>query len=74
MTTRTVRRRGDGPLPGRNREGVYPDVGCWAAASCLGCPWARCVMLMPPAERRIFTLAWRTLETFRAPPDRALAD
>jgi hypothetical protein len=30
-------------------------------------------MRMPLSERRIFRLAWRTLEAFKAPPDTAIS-
>ena len=57
---------------GRRPDSFLPDTGCWAAPTCAGCPWRECVMLLPPPERRIFRLAYKTLESFRAPPDRAL--
>ena len=58
--------------PGRKPSDIIEDRGCWAAPTCAGCPWRECVMLMAPSERRIFRLAFRTLESFRAPPDRAI--
>ena len=29
-----------------------PDRGCWAAPSCIACPWARCVLEMSGAAPR----------------------
>ena len=53
-------------------DDISPDRGCRYAPKCVTCPWARCVLALPADERRLFRLAYRTLETFRAPPDRAL--
>jgi hypothetical protein len=65
-----------GPLPktltkaGRKpNDEPLPDQGCEYAPSCASCPWRECYYLLPPTERRVFKLAWRTLETFKAAPD-----
>lgn len=58
-----------------NRQGRKPgdaplaDTGCAYAPACIGCEWRRCVWELSKDERHIFSLAYRTLETFRAPPD-----
>ena len=48
------------------------DTGCEFSATCAGCPWRECYHLMSPADRRVFRLAYRVLESFKAPPDRTL--
>ena len=48
------------------------DTGCAYAPACLTCPWRACVLQLPTDERRIFSLAWRVIEAFKAPPDRAI--
>ena len=57
---------------GRRPETFLPDTGCAWAPTCAGCPWRECYYRLPDSERRIFRLAFKTLETFRAAPDRAL--
>jgi hypothetical protein len=73
MTTATPRRK---PVSRTHEQYVVdlPDRGCEYAPTCAGCPWRACYWTMPPSERRIFRLAFRTLQTFRAAPDRALVD
>jgi hypothetical protein len=72
-TERPARRPADRRKTGGAPMMLLPDTGCWAAPACLGCPWRECVLLMSEEERRIFRLAFRTLERFRAAPDRATA-
>ena len=46
-----------------------PDHGCWAAPSCIACPWARCVLELSGAEARKLGDALRVLQLFaRADP------
>jgi hypothetical protein len=59
---------------GRTPSEFLPDTGCAYSPTCAGCPWRACYWTMPPDERRIFRLAFRTLQTFKAAPDRALVD
>ena len=44
-----------------------PDRGCWAAPSCIACPWARCVQDMSGAEARKLVDALRVLQLFARP-------
>jgi hypothetical protein len=46
-----------------------PDPGWEYAPACQACPWRECVYMMPPADRYVFKLAYKTLETFKAAPD-----
>ena len=48
-----------------------PDTGCWAAPSCLACPWARCVLDMSGAESRKLADALRVVRLFARPDLRA---
>ena len=57
---------------GRRPDSFLPDTGCTYADRCQSCPWRECYYRLPPSERRIFRLAFKTLETFKAPPDRAI--
>jgi hypothetical protein len=59
--------------PGRKPGDMIDDRGCRYAPTCAGCPWRECVWTLPPAERKIFSLAYRTLATFKAPPDEGIA-
>ena len=70
MTTRTK------PKPvsvvGPDGAPELPDVGCEFSARCTACPWRTCIHELPAADRRLFGLAWRTLQTFRAALDGAI--
>jgi hypothetical protein len=59
--------------PGRKRgDDVAPDDGCQFAPACQTCPWRACDFTLPAPERRIFALAHKTLQTFRAAPERTI--
>ena len=45
------------------------DTGCEFSACCTACIWRTCVHELPAADRRIFSLAWRALQAFKATPD-----
>ena len=62
--TKAGRKPNDEPLP---------DQGCQFAPNCATCPGRECVWTLPPDERKIFTLAYRTLATFKSPPDEGIA-
>ena len=49
-----------------------PDNGCQYADRCLACPWRSCILQLPLNERRVFGLAWRVIEAFKAAPDGAI--
>ena len=81
-TTATQARTRPNPRPRRAPKPVsrvdgaglpmLEDTGCTYAPRCLACPWRACILHLPADERRIFSLAWRTLEAFKAPPDLAI--
>ena len=48
---------------------IMEDNGCEYAPKCLTCPWRSCILQLPLNERRVFGLAWRVIESFKAPPD-----
>ena len=49
-----------------------PDQGCEDTPACPACPWRACYFTLPAPERKIFSLAFRTLETFKVPPDEVI--
>lgn len=59
--------------PGRRPGDMIEDRGCHYAPTCAACPWRECYYSLPPPERRIFKLAFKTLETFKAVPDREIS-
>jgi hypothetical protein len=61
--TKAGRRPNDEPLP---------DQGCAYAPACQTCLWRARYFLLPTPERKIFSRAFRTLETFKAPPDEGI--
>ena len=72
--TRPKARRPPKPVSRVGAAGMpeLPDTGCAYAPKYLACPWRACILQLPADERRIFSLAWRTLEAFKAPPDLAI--
>jgi hypothetical protein len=59
-----------GRKPGDDLE----DHGCRYAPTCAGCWLRECVYVMPPTERKVLALAWRTLEAFKAAPDTVISE
>jgi hypothetical protein len=59
--------------PGRTPGDAIEDRGCRYTPTCAGCPWRECVWTLPADERKIFTLAYKTLATFKAPLDGVIA-
>ena len=70
MRTATKAKRPPKPVSRVGAAGMpeLPDTGCDYAPKCLTCPWRACVLQLPADERRIFGLAWRVIESFKAPP------
>ena len=58
---------GKSTIVDRQPEAAPPDAGCWAAPSCIACPWARCVQDMSGAEVRKLVDALRVLQLFARP-------
>jgi hypothetical protein len=54
-------------------DGPPPDQGCRYSPACATCPWRECVWTLPADERKIFTLAYRTLATFKAKSEEVIA-
>ena len=59
--------------PGRKPGDEIEDTGCRYSPTCASCWLAECVDLMPAPDRRVLSLAWRTLATFKAKPDTVIA-
>jgi hypothetical protein len=57
---------------GRKPGDEIEDRGCRYAPTCATCPWRECVWVMPPGDRRVFVLAYKTLDMFKAKPDAAI--
>jgi hypothetical protein len=53
---------------GRKPGDEIEDRGCRYAPTCASCWLRECVDVMPPTDRNILALAWRTLQTFQAAP------
>lgn len=63
------------PTPKRSRraDDAAPDRGCEYSPKCATCPFSRCIKELDPTSRGEFITAWRTVLTFVAPPDGAIA-
>ena len=74
MHTTTKAKRPPKPVSRVSAAGMpeLPDTGCAYAPKCLTCPWRSCILHLPADERRIFGLAWRVIEAFKASPDRTI--
>lgn len=57
---------------GRKPKEFIDDDGCQYAPRCEACPWRECVWTLSADERKVFTLAYRTLAAFKAAPDRTI--
>ena len=76
MSTTTKVRSKRPPKPVSRVDGagmpIMEDNGCAYAPKCLACPWRSCILQLPLNERRVFGLAWRVIEAFKAAPDGAI--
>ena len=69
--TRAKAKRPPKPVSRVSAAGMpeLPDTGCEYAPKCLTCPWRVCILQLPADERRVFGLAWRVIESFKAAAD-----